>query len=111
MLVVEFDPVQFNFIVAGEQRYFLFSLSDGRSFLLPDACPHRGGPLHLGKIDDCGKAITCPWHDTAIPTRHLVRKAIPMIRRRSTAVAVLPVAEGAQVFLMKRLVLATLCGV
>jgi hypothetical protein len=111
VLVVEFDPARFNFIVAGEQRYFLLSLGGGPPLLVPDACPHRGGPLHLGRVDDCGKAVTCPWHDTEIPTRHLVRKAIPMIRRGSTAVAVLPVAEGAQVFLMKRHVLATLRGV
>jgi hypothetical protein len=111
VLVVEFDPTQFNFIVAEEQRYFLLSLGDGRPLLVPDACPHRGGPLHLGRLDDCGEAITCPWHETAIPMRHLARKAIPMIWRRSTAIAVLPAAEGSQVFLMKRRVLATLRGV
>jgi nitrite reductase/ring-hydroxylating ferredoxin subunit len=28
---------------------------------LDDRCPHAGGPLHQGRIDDDG-VITCPWH-------------------------------------------------
>ena len=32
----------------------------GRVILMDDVCPHRGGPLGQGLIED-GKLI-CPWH-------------------------------------------------
>eukprot|EP01062_Namystynia_karyoxenos_P036945 TRINITY_DN268_c3_g1_i1.p1 TRINITY_DN268_c3_g1~~TRINITY_DN268_c3_g1_i1.p1 ORF type:complete len:467 (+),score=100.27 TRINITY_DN268_c3_g1_i1:79-1479(+) len=37
----------------------------GSSFYaLDDACAHRGAPLSLGDIEDCGGApcVACPWH-------------------------------------------------
>ena len=36
--------------------------------LYDDRCPHRGGPLHLGKRHNSG-AVTCPWHGMAVAHR------------------------------------------
>ena len=33
---------------------------DGQFFAISNACPHRGGPLGEGFLED--DVITCPWH-------------------------------------------------
>ena len=51
----------------GEARIFthgrydlaLFHLDDG-FFALENMCPHQGGPVGEGTIDD--GVVTCPWH-------------------------------------------------
>jgi nitrite reductase/ring-hydroxylating ferredoxin subunit len=30
-------------------------------FALRDRCPHAGGPLHQGFVDEAGNVV-CPWH-------------------------------------------------
>ncbi len=37
----------------------LFNIG-GEFFAMDDTCPHRGGPLSEGFIDD--KVVNCPWH-------------------------------------------------
>ena len=51
MLVLTFNPDEFNFIKAGASSYFLLRLADGSLVLYDDCCDHRGGPLHLGEWD------------------------------------------------------------
>lgn len=36
--------------------------SGGISYLLPVACPHRGGKLSCGHINEKSGRITCPLH-------------------------------------------------
>ena len=33
---------------------------DGQFYALDNRCPHQGGPLGRGKVED--GAIVCPWH-------------------------------------------------
>lgn len=33
---------------------------EGQIYALNNACPHMGGPLAEGDIEDC--TVTCPWH-------------------------------------------------
>lgn len=33
---------------------------DGKIFALNNACPHMGGPLAEGEVDN--GCVTCPWH-------------------------------------------------
>ena len=35
-------------------------LVDGEYFALDNSCPHQGGPLDQGKVED--KCVYCPWH-------------------------------------------------
>jgi len=109
MAVVNFDPGRSRFVVAGSKSFFLTS-SDGRVFhLLRTACPHRGGPLHLGQLDASAGVIRCPWHDSDIPLRCLQRDAAPLVVRPGSATAVLPDTGGEPVTVDDRLVLATHC--
>jgi len=34
--------------------------SDGEYYALDNACPHQGGPLGQGKVED--ECVYCPWH-------------------------------------------------
>ncbi|XP_012692025.1 uncharacterized protein si:ch73-314g15.3 [Clupea harengus] len=70
-----------NWQVAGEKSNFqapctklysedgehlvLVHTEDDRFWAMDSACPHEGGPLELGDIEDLGdgkKALICPWH-------------------------------------------------
>ena len=42
------------------KRIALFNV-DGAFFALDDECPHAGGPLSEGQVNDC--KVTCPWHE------------------------------------------------
>ena len=33
---------------------------DGNFFAIDEMCPHRGGPLSEGSVED--GVVTCPWH-------------------------------------------------
>jgi nitrite reductase (NADH) small subunit len=106
MPVVRFQPEEVNLLESEGRRYFVFSL-DGHTFFLVGAdCPHRGGPLHLGRWDARACAIRCPWHDRAIPLAALRQRAVPVVWRRDGAVAVLPGQEAGPVLLRHRQVLA-----
>ena len=57
------DQVPFGegrtFEVAGEQ-VAVFRLRSGRWYALSAVCPHRGGPLADGQLDD--RIVVCPLH-------------------------------------------------
>ena len=36
---------------------------DGRFYAAQDICPHEGGPLSSGFIEE--ESVTCPWHGAA----------------------------------------------
>lgn len=44
---------------AGDLRIAVF-LHEGRVYALSETCPHRGGPLHLGRV--AHGIVRCPWH-------------------------------------------------
>ena len=91
MLVVEFDLEEHNYIVIEEEPYFVLQTSDIQHVVTRDRCPHRGGPLHLGKWNDRTKSLTCPWHGTCLTAMALRRRAVPSVRSRSTITAVFDV--------------------
>jgi len=68
---------------------FLLPCAEG-TFLVDGVCPHRGGPLHLGRVDAAAGAVECPWHGRLVSLRKLVRDAYPMVVRDDIAAAVLP---------------------
>lgn len=43
----------------GSKRIALFRFQ-GKFYALEETCPHRGGPLHEGPIQD--GVVVCPWH-------------------------------------------------
>jgi hypothetical protein len=53
-----------------------------------DACPHRGGPLHLSVRACDAEKLICPWHETATPERRVAARSVPMVRVGSRGCAV-----------------------
>ncbi|MEV4511083.1 Rieske (2Fe-2S) protein [Dactylosporangium sp. NPDC049525] len=103
------DLRRHNTVLAGDERYFLFQDADGeRVRLVHDRCPHRGGPLSLGRRTPDGRRITCPWHGTKVGVAALCRTALPMVRSGRTAVVVLPDDAATPVTTIHRHILANL---
>ncbi|NBD08492.1 Rieske 2Fe-2S domain-containing protein [Corallococcus sp. c25j21] len=94
-----------NLLEVGGRRFFLLRSSD-ELLLVASACPHRGGPLHLGTWDSQAGAIQCPWHSRRITLKHLRKGAIPLVSLRDEVVAVFPDEPGALVRLRWRGILA-----
>ncbi len=49
----------------------------GTLYALDGICPHQGGPLGKGRLDD--SVVTCPWHGWQLDVRtgqHLVNASI-----------------------------------
>jgi nitrite reductase (NADH) small subunit len=58
-------------------EYFLLS-ADGELYLVPNVCPHRGGPLKFGRLNAAGELV-CPMHGNAFSIESLI--ANPATRR------------------------------
>ncbi|NKZ05358.1 Rieske 2Fe-2S domain-containing protein [Actinomadura latina] len=101
-----------NTLLVGHDRYFVLR-SDGRSLLVHDHCPHRGGPLSLARRTPDGLRLTCPWHGTRVGVAALKRTCLPMVRSGDEAIVVLPDDMlpddgGAPVSVIRREILANL---
>jgi NAD(P)H-dependent nitrite reductase small subunit len=46
-------------VVVGDREIALFNIDDA-FYAVDNACPHQGGPLCEGWVED--KSVTCPWH-------------------------------------------------
>ncbi|MET0621642.1 MAG: Rieske 2Fe-2S domain-containing protein [Pyrinomonadaceae bacterium] len=110
MIVVTFDPDKFNFVVAGDDAYFLLRLPGGDRVLFKDRCAHRGGPLHLGGWDAACGALVCPSHQTRYPERVLRRQGVPLVYRGGLVTAVLDAAPHAEIRFARKHILAQPCG-
>ncbi len=97
MIVVTFDPDKFNFVVAGDDAYFLLRLPGGERVLFKDRCAHRGGPLHLGGWDAGAGALVCPSHRSKYSERVLRRQGAPLVYSGGRVTAVLDAAPGDEV--------------
>jgi nitrite reductase (NADH) small subunit len=106
VLVITFDPDEFNFIKAGENSYFLLRFADGTFVMYNDSCDHRGGPLHLGEWDRDAKCLVCPWHRTKYSEKVLRKFARPLIQRPGRVTAVLDTDPATPVRLIKKTILA-----
>ena len=93
--MIELDVRAVNVFEAGGQTYFVAEPRPGHVVVLPDACPHRGGPLRLGSYDPAACVLECPWHGTRFPLARLLAKALPCVRRGHRLRACLP-GDGPQ---------------
>ena len=80
MQIVTLDLDRFNSISIGARRYFILR-REKNVLVAPSECPHRGGPLNLGKYSACRTRIVCPWHDTEYPVRAIARHALSAVVR------------------------------
>jgi nitrite reductase (NADH) small subunit len=51
-------------------EYFLLS-AHGELYLVPNVCPHRGGPLKFGTLNAAGELV-CPMHRNAFSIESLI---------------------------------------
>jgi hypothetical protein len=92
MKIIKLNPTLYNMIGNKDQRWFISYVKNG-IWALPTQCPHRGGPLHLGKqCKETGK-ITCPWHQKQISFHYIKRKALPLIKIRDTIHIIAPLQD------------------
>ena len=56
----------------GEREYFLLGREDGL-YLVLNQCPHRGGPLKFGFVNDADE-IVCPLHGGAFSVDALIAR-------------------------------------
>lgn len=61
-------PAGTGMIVVGpfDKPMALFNVG-GEVFAINAICPHRGGPLHTGRLD--GHLVACPWHGWTFDVR------------------------------------------
>lgn len=90
-LRVELEWPAHNTVHVGDSTYFCY-VRDGVLHLLPSRCPHRGGPLHLGRVES-GR-LSCPWHGTTFRTDRMCARGVPAVRTGDRLVAYVPVPDG-----------------
>lgn len=110
--VIVMDLSRHNTLMVGHDRYFVLR-SEGRSLLVHDHCPHRGGPLSLARRTPDERRLVCPWHGTRVGMAAVRRTCLPMVRSGDEAVVVLPDdmvpdGGGAPVSVIRREILANL---
>lgn len=52
--------------IVGDREVAVFNVG-GRFYATENTCPHQGGPLAEGTIED--DAVTCPWHSWCFDLR------------------------------------------
>ncbi len=51
-----------RYVVHQGRALAVFRLSDGSVRVIDDACPHAGGSLSAGRVDEASLCAVCPWH-------------------------------------------------
>ncbi|PYP86382.1 MAG: hypothetical protein DMF61_13640 [Blastocatellia bacterium AA13] len=111
VLVIRFDPTQYNYILAGEEPYFVLRFPEGGSLVSSARCLHRGGPLHLGEWASADQCLMCPWHGTRYSKKILAKRAVPSVENKGLISMILDVSPETSVRLYKRTGVADpLCG-
>ncbi|XP_067124732.1 3-phenylpropionate/cinnamic acid dioxygenase ferredoxin subunit-like [Centruroides vittatus] len=71
-----------------------------RIFAIKEYCPHQGGPLHLGEIEelpDGEPCIKCPWHCWCIKLKD--GKIVSSKNRQPTSVYPVKIDERGNIFI------------
>jgi Rieske [2Fe-2S] domain len=95
--VIALDLAHHNAVLIDDELYVIRRTTWGKTMLVPDHCPHRGGPLRLGWWDHRTGRLVCPWHENKIPQAHFQRSGIPLLISGATARAVVDVPAQTRV--------------
>ena len=80
MKILRFQRDHANLIEYGDRSYFLHRDRAGAYVLIRARCPHRGGPLFLGTVEDGpAESIRCPWHESLVSVKAMQKRAPPMV--------------------------------
>lgn len=64
--VTELEPGQGMVVDGGDRELALFNVG-GEFYCIDNECPHRGGPLGEGWLEE--DSVYCPWHAWPINVR------------------------------------------
>ena len=90
--LVSFKCDEANFLTTNKGNYFML-VEDDCYYMVNADCPHRRGPLHLGKISSDGKKIVCPMHGMALDKDKLCQRALPCVYRNGLILVLLQLGE------------------
>ncbi|MEN3356429.1 MAG: nitrite reductase small subunit [Mycobacteriales bacterium] len=100
---VELNWPEQNTVILGEDHYFVM-LREGAVHLITSRCPHRGGPLHLGDVQE-GR-LRCPWHGSTFRVDRLCARSVSTVQRGGQVIAYIPAPEQAAPVATHTMVLA-----
>lgn len=66
-------------VKVNDKEIAIFNLND-EFYALDNTCPHRGGPLGEGEIED--SKVTCPWHGWTFDVKTGQNIFNPMIKQK-----------------------------
>lgn len=78
--------------VEAEGREIALYKEDGKFYATDNKCPHHGGPLGEGELENC--VISCPWHGWKFDVKTGVSPVNPAAKIETFPVTV----EGDEVF-------------
>ena len=104
MRVVTCDLTATSLLSVDGVDYAPFAVSKRRTVVVRSRCPHRGGPLHLGRLDARVGRLVCPWHELGVPVRKLVADALPAVRRGTSMTIVFDAPPHSSARALRRLV-------
>lgn len=76
-MIIHFNANEFSLITIAQHVLWIYKSTDGKMYILNGRCPHKGGPLYLGKNEN--QHIVCPWHETKVPLEKLIGSSYPAI--------------------------------
>lgn len=88
MLVVSFAVTGRSNCVIVDGEPFVYARTALGAFVLPARCRHRGGPLHLARLERGKLRLVCPWHELRSSVAGCLRAGIPTVRRENRVTAV-----------------------
>jgi nitrite reductase/ring-hydroxylating ferredoxin subunit len=77
-----------NYIEMGDERYLVLQDASLGCHTVSATCSHRGGPLHLGQVDETRRFIVCPWHKNRTSIERLLTNGLPTVRSRGRVTVV-----------------------
>lgn len=94
MRVIHLGDEGENYVESAGESFLVLRAADGRCHAVSATCPHRGGPLHLGRVEEGGQFIVCPWHKTRVSIARLLRGGLPTVSNRGRVSVVVPGDEA-----------------
>ncbi len=82
----EIPPGASKVVQVNEQRLAIFNW-EGTILAIENTCPHQGGPLGEGYLEESG-VVSCPWHGWTFDLRTGVSPIDPDVRVRSFPVRI-----------------------
>ena len=75
--ISDLKPGENKIVNVGGTEVALFNVN-GQFFAISNTCPHRGGPLGEGFLEE--DVVTCPWHGWKFNVKNGVSPVMPTVK-------------------------------